>query len=62
MGSHSSDDNIYLLGRDEAETERLNKQHRFLVAISGDTLIHPSIPKDTISAVADIGTGTGYVA
>jgi hypothetical protein len=22
MGSHASDDNIYLLGRDEAETER----------------------------------------
>jgi hypothetical protein len=40
---------------------RLNKQHRFLVAISGDALIHPSIPKEKISAVADIGTGTGYV-
>jgi hypothetical protein len=31
------------------------------VAISGDALIHPSIPKEKISAVADIGTGTGYV-
>ncbi|KAF3389312.1 hypothetical protein F1880_003559, partial [Penicillium rolfsii] len=38
---------------------RLNKQHRFLVAVSGDRLIHPSIPKESISAVADLGTGTG---
>ncbi|KAJ5460839.1 Methyltransferase type 12 [Penicillium daleae] len=59
MGSHASDDKIYLLGRDEAETERLNKQHRFLLAISGDELMHPSIPRDQISAVADLGTGTG---
>jgi hypothetical protein len=39
----------------------LNKQHSFLVAISGGDLIHPSIPIDKITAVADIGTGTGYV-
>ncbi|KAJ5661902.1 Methyltransferase type 12 [Penicillium maclennaniae] len=57
MGSHG-DDHIYLLGRSEAETTRLNNQHRFLVAISGD-IIHPSIPIDTITAVADVGTGTG---
>lgn len=34
----------------------LNNQHRFLVDLSN--LIHPSIPKD-ITAVADLGTGTG---
>ncbi|CEO61059.1 hypothetical protein PMG11_05436 [Penicillium brasilianum] len=33
--------------------------HRFLLAISGDELIHPSIPKEEITAVADLGTGTG---
>ncbi|KAJ5669502.1 hypothetical protein N7462_010572, partial [Penicillium macrosclerotiorum] len=87
--SPEKDQNIYLLGRSEAETERplstrssvssvlatlalvaslctvinqlarLNKQHRFLVAISGQHLIHPAIPQDRITAVADIGTGTG---
>lgn len=36
----------------------LNNQHRFLVQLSD--LIHPSIPRN-ITAVADIGTGTGYV-
>ncbi|KAJ5168854.1 uncharacterized protein N7482_004448 [Penicillium canariense] len=58
MGDCGPDD-PYFLGRDEAETERLNQQHRFLLAISGGELIHPSIPKETISAVADIGAGTG---
>ncbi|KAJ5034553.1 hypothetical protein NUH16_005992 [Penicillium rubens] len=47
---------VYLLDRDEAETKRLNNQHRFLVDLSN--LIHPSIPTD-LTAVADIGTGTG---
>ncbi|CAG7935500.1 unnamed protein product [Penicillium nalgiovense] len=47
---------VYLLDRDEAETKRLNNQHRFLVDLSN--LIHPSIPRD-LTAVADIGTGTG---
>lgn len=37
----------------------LNNQHRFLVGLSN--LIHPSIPKDQLTAVADLGTGTGYV-
>lgn len=36
----------------------LNDQHRFLVELS--SLIHPSIPRD-LTAVADLGTGTGYV-
>lgn len=36
----------------------LNDQHRFLVAVSGHT-IHPSIPKENITAIADLGTGTG---
>ncbi|KAJ5093494.1 hypothetical protein N7456_009355 [Penicillium angulare] len=55
----SSIDDIYFLGRDKTETERLNKQHRFLLAVSDGKLIHPAIPTDNITAVADIGTGTG---
>ncbi|KAG0161100.1 hypothetical protein PDIDSM_8633 [Penicillium digitatum] len=47
---------IYMLDRNEAETKRLNDQHRFLVELSN--LIHPSIPRD-LTAVADLGTGTG---
>ncbi|CAG8348969.1 unnamed protein product [Penicillium salamii] len=50
--------NVYLLGRDEEETKRLNDQHRFLVAVSGHH-IHPSIPKENLTAIADLGTGTG---
>ncbi|KAJ5267185.1 hypothetical protein N7478_009993 [Penicillium angulare] len=50
---------IYFLGRDKEETERLNKQHRFLLAVSDDRLIHLAIPTGNIAAVADIGTGTG---
>ncbi|OQE04198.1 hypothetical protein PENSOL_c001G01363 [Penicillium solitum] len=48
---------VYMLDRDAAETQRLNNQHRFLVDLSN--LIHPSIPKDQLTAVADLGTGTG---
>ncbi|KAJ5776549.1 uncharacterized protein N7511_001560 [Penicillium nucicola] len=53
-----SDESIYLLKRDEAETERLNNQHRFLVKVAGN-ILHPSIPTEDITAVADLGTGTG---
>ncbi|KAJ9488542.1 hypothetical protein VN97_g4769 [Penicillium thymicola] len=48
---------VYMLDRNAAETQRLNNQHRFLVDLSN--LIHPSIPKDQLTAVADLGTGTG---
>ncbi|KAJ5595212.1 Methyltransferase type 12 [Penicillium hispanicum] len=59
MSSHSPEHDIYLFGRGEVETERLNRQHPFFVALSNNELIHPSILKDSIHAVADIGTGTG---
>lgn len=39
--------------------DSLNDQHRFLVGIAGHH-IHPSIPKG-LTAIADLGTGTGYV-
>ncbi|KAI9375884.1 S-adenosyl-L-methionine-dependent methyltransferase [Aspergillus egyptiacus] len=49
---------IYPLARDQAETRRLTAQHEFLVHTVGG-LIDSAIPLDRISAVADVGTGTG---
>ncbi|KAL3478738.1 hypothetical protein BJX99DRAFT_269006 [Aspergillus californicus] len=49
----------YLLGRDAEESARLNNQHDFLLKVSGNDLIHPSIPIDSIESIADIATGTG---
>ncbi|GAB1215377.1 hypothetical protein ATERTT37_004563 [Aspergillus terreus] len=57
MGSIGED--LYLLNRNPEESARLNKQHGFLVDLIGGTPIHPSIPTDNITAVADVGTGTG---
>ena len=41
------------------EAERLDAQSRFLRACFHGHLIHPSIPRDGLHAIADIGTGTG---
>ncbi|KAL3465043.1 S-adenosyl-L-methionine-dependent methyltransferase [Aspergillus heterothallicus] len=49
----------YVFGRSKKETERLNAQHRLLAKVTNNTLIHPSIPKEHIRSVADVGTGTG---
>ncbi|KAJ5762328.1 uncharacterized protein N7511_005710 [Penicillium nucicola] len=49
----------YVFGRDRKESERLDAQHRLLSKVTGNTLIHPSIPKESIFSVADVGTGTG---
>ncbi|KAL3470108.1 hypothetical protein BJX99DRAFT_264543 [Aspergillus californicus] len=49
----------YCLGRSQKESERLDAQHRLLTRISDNTLIHPSIAKDAVFSVADVGTGTG---
>ncbi|KAL3440680.1 S-adenosyl-L-methionine-dependent methyltransferase [Aspergillus insuetus] len=48
----------YPLGRDTAESKRLNEQHRLLIEIV-DGAIGSSIPLDQISSVADVATGTG---
>ncbi|KAJ0418714.1 S-adenosyl-L-methionine-dependent methyltransferase [Aspergillus carlsbadensis] len=48
----------YPLGRDTAESQRLNEQHRLLIDIV-DGAIDSSIPLDRISSVADVATGTG---
>ncbi|OQD87727.1 hypothetical protein PENANT_c005G05526 [Penicillium antarcticum] len=49
----------YVFGRDKKESERLDAQHSLLSKVTGNILIHPSIPKDGIFSVADVGTGTG---
>lgn len=41
---------------------RLDEQHAFVVDVTGGSPIHASIPKDGLFSVADIATGTGYVA
>ena len=45
--------------RNPEEIERLNAQSHFLRAFHNGHLIHPSIPRDGLQAIADIGTGTG---
>ncbi|KAL2864412.1 class I SAM-dependent methyltransferase [Aspergillus lucknowensis] len=49
---------IYPLARDKAESTRLNNQHKLVLDASGGA-IDPSIPLNTVSAVADVATGTG---
>ncbi|RDW86565.1 class I SAM-dependent methyltransferase [Aspergillus mulundensis] len=49
---------IYPLARDSTESSRLNEQHNFIVQ-AVDGLFDSSLPLENISAVADVGTGTG---
>ncbi|KAL4762233.1 class I SAM-dependent methyltransferase [Aspergillus foveolatus] len=49
---------IYPLGRDEAESRRLNEQHKLLIDFT-EGLIDRSVPLEKITAVADVATGTG---
>ncbi|KAL2844066.1 hypothetical protein BJY01DRAFT_190490 [Aspergillus pseudoustus] len=49
---------MYPLGRDEAESRRLNEQHKFLLDVV-DGAIDRNVPLDNVSAVADVATGTG---
>ncbi|KAK2836966.1 hypothetical protein FQN49_006542 [Arthroderma sp. PD_2] len=49
----------YVFGRSQKESERLDAQHNLLSKVTENTLIHPSIPKERVLCVADIGTGTG---
>ncbi|MCJ1377687.1 hypothetical protein MMC17_000783 [Xylographa soralifera] len=48
-----------MLQRNPEEVERLNAQSYFLRAFFNGQLIHPSIPRDGLQAIADVGTGTG---
>ncbi|MCJ1431978.1 hypothetical protein MMC27_001334 [Xylographa pallens] len=45
--------------RNSEEIERLNAQSCFMRAFFNGHLVHPSIPRDNLQAIADIGTGTG---
>ncbi|KAL4735037.1 hypothetical protein BDV11DRAFT_196930 [Aspergillus similis] len=49
---------IYPLARDEAESRRLNEQHKLLVDFT-EGPIDSSVPLEKITAVADVATGTG---
>ena len=49
----------YMLQRDQDESDRLNKQSKFLRALFNNFVIHPSVPRHNLHAVADVGTGTG---
>ncbi|MCJ1392252.1 hypothetical protein MMC18_005119 [Xylographa bjoerkii] len=53
------DKDAYMLQRNLEEIEPLNAQSRFLRALCNGHLIHPSVPRDDLKAIADIGTGTG---
>ncbi len=48
-----------MLQRNSQESKRLNAQHEFMVSLSGEHLIHTSIPHKGLWAVADVATGTG---
>lgn len=48
-----------MLKRDEAESKRLDFQHEFMRALCHGDFLHTSIPRHSICAVADMGTGTG---
>ena len=48
-----------MLPRDRNETERLEVQHQFLLALAHGHLVHPLVPRKTLQRIADVGTGTG---
>ncbi|OGE46704.1 hypothetical protein PENARI_c118G09639 [Penicillium arizonense] len=48
----------YIFLRDKKESHRLNKQHQFIAKIIGGP-INNTIPLDSLTAIADVGTGTG---
>lgn len=48
-----------MLKRDESESKRLDFQHNFMRALGQGNILHPSISRHEIRAVADMGTGTG---
>lgn len=54
----ASNDEIYPLSRDLNESNRLNKQHAIIMEMFGGP-IDKSVPLNTVSTIADAGTGTG---
>lgn len=56
---YSNDEHYLLSRRDEEEAERLNHQHGMIMLVRNGNVLDRSIPKDDISSVCDVGTGTG---
>ena len=54
-----SDNEAYMLQRDNIESNRLETQHEFVKALAHGHLIHHCIPQSSLRAIADVGTGTG---
>ena len=50
---------VYMLQRGHEESNRLNEQSKLLRGLFDNLLIHPSIPRDELREIADVGTGTG---
>ena len=48
-----------MLKRDKNESKRLDFQYEFMRAMGHGNIFHPSIPRSSVHAVADVGTGTG---
>ncbi|KAL9116783.1 MAG: hypothetical protein Q9187_006689, partial [Circinaria calcarea] len=54
-----SQSEAYMLARDSKESKRLDFQHEFMRHLGHGNILHPSIPRGELRAVADLGTGTG---
>ena len=54
-----NNEEAYMLQRNSTESSRLNTQHTFFLALAHGQLIHRSIPRQNLLAIADVGTGTG---
>ena len=54
-----ADGEAYMLQRSPEESRRLDTQHDFLRALAHGELVHQSIPRQRLRAVADVATGTG---
>ncbi|KAK0118232.1 hypothetical protein ONS95_012535 [Cadophora gregata] len=59
MGSVKNEESVYYLKADDEERARLNNQHRVLIHIIDNTILHAPIDPSTINRVVDVGTGTG---
>ncbi|KAL2830289.1 hypothetical protein BDW59DRAFT_158618 [Aspergillus cavernicola] len=59
MGPIELEESLYLFEPDEEERARLNNQHRVLIRLIENRILHAPIDPSAIATVADVGTGTG---
>ena len=52
-------EDVYMLSRNQEESQRLDAQHHYSRALAHGHLIQPSIPQSSLRKIADVGTGTG---